>query len=454
MDFVGQPLAGTLLRNAHTQSIEHCTRVLAAVAYGAFDQKWWFDDCLAKGKSLEFFGRYDGTVPIDPRLLEWALNPRLSANLSWRVVTKHLHAKVIWWEGQGVYIGSANMTDRAWNSNYEAGVFLPDDMLESFGLVPQLLKFFNGLRSKSEPLRQEHLDAQRALEKKRDKLMAEALRLEREFDANDPTVKHALSPLAFESKRLPDAALLRFLKEWNDTLQIMRKIAGVVSMPENRPDWIASDVPAGVQADQFLHAYYYRRVRASGEKDAYQSFYDRHHGNKEWALIDAVKWWKESDFDHDQEQRTIDVASKVIKDGFARDRILSLDEEEWVRTIIGVHAFGQHALHVSNAMIGLPPEQSIDAKTEALARWMWRQRTAGGKTPLEVIHHVVWGGPSGETVQRLWHACNSPKWRLGHMKTSILGELIGWVNPNEFPPRNRRTSKGLRSLGYDVSVDL
>ncbi|MEA9931476.1 hypothetical protein [Xanthomonas campestris] len=40
------------------------------------------------------------------------------------------------------------------------------------------------------------------------------------------------------------------------------------------------------------------------------------------------------------------------------------------------------------------------------------------------------------------------------MKTSILGELIGWVNPEEFPPRNRRTSKGLRSLGYDVSVDL
>ncbi|MCF8825480.1 hypothetical protein KIP45_05125 [Xanthomonas campestris pv. raphani] len=207
MKLVGQPLAGMLLRNAHSQSIEHCTRVVAAVAYSTFDQKWWFEDCLIKGKSLEFFGGYDGTVPIDPRLLEWALNPRLSANLSWRVVPTHLHAKVIWWEGQGVYIGSANMTERAWNNNFEAGVFLPDDMLESFGLVPQLLTYFEGLRRHSEPLRQEHLDAQKALEKRRDQIMAAVLRLERGFDANDPTVKHALNPLAFESKRPPKCCL-------------------------------------------------------------------------------------------------------------------------------------------------------------------------------------------------------------------------------------------------------
>ncbi|NYF18588.1 hypothetical protein HDC36_000025 [Xanthomonas sp. JAI131] len=447
-------MAGTLLRNAHTGSIEHCSRVMAAVAYGSFDQKWWFEDCLVKGKLVEFFGRYDGTVPIDPRLLEWALEPRRSANLSWRVVPTHLHAKIIWWEGQGAYIGSANLTDRAWNKNFEAGVFLPDEALETFGLVPQLLSFFQGLRQHSEPLRQEHLDAQKALEKRRNALMTQLRKLEQDFDGSDPTVKHAQNPLAFKAKRPANRAYLRFFEEWNSTLQIMRKIAGIVSLPENRPAWIGSDVPSGVQADQFLHAYYYRQVRGSGEKDAYLTFYERHRNNQEMILADAIRWWKESDFDFSQEQQNIKVAAPAIREGFSKNRILTLNEEEWVRTIVGVHAFGQHALHVSNAMIGLPPEQTLDAKIEALARWMWCQRTAEGKTPLEVVHHVVWGGPVGETVERLWDACNSSKWRLGHMKTSILGELIGWVNPDAFPPRNRRTSKGLRALGYDVSVDL
>lgn len=115
MEFVGQPLTGKLLRNEHINSIQRCSNVIAAVAYAGNDQRWWFEYCLRKGKSLEFFGRYDGTCPIDTQLLEWALQPRHLANLSWRVVPTYLHAKVIWWVGQGAYIGSANLTDRAWN---------------------------------------------------------------------------------------------------------------------------------------------------------------------------------------------------------------------------------------------------------------------------------------------------------------------------------------------------
>lgn len=454
MEFVGQPLVGKMLRNAHVQCITGCNRVLAAVAYASYDQLHWFEDCLLKGKSLEFFGRYDGTCPIDTRLLEWALDPRRSANLSWRVVPSFLHAKVIWWEGKGAYVGSANLTERAWNKNYEAGLFLPDDALETYSLVPHLLGFFDGLRAHSEPLRREHLDAQRQLEKSREALMVQLRKLEREFEQDDPTTKYASNPASYTLRKTEDKAFKRFADEWNSTLQIMRQIAGAVSLPENRPAWIGDEVPVGVQADQFLHAYYYRQVRGSGAKDAYLTFHDRNRRNKEAALAAAVQWWRESAFDTKQEQATIRETAPIIRSSFASDRVLSLTEEEWVHTIIGVHAFGQHALHVSNAMVGLPPDRSREEKTLALARWMWRQRTAEGKSPLEVIHHVVWGGPSGETVQRLWDACSTPKWRLGHMKTSILGELIGWVNPDVFPPRNRRTSKGLRALGFDVNVNL
>jgi hypothetical protein len=37
---------------------------------------------------------------------------------------------------------------------------------------------------------------------------------------------------------------------------------------------------------------------------------------------------------------------------------------------------------------------------------------------------------------------------------SALGELVGWALPNQFPPRNRRTSNAIRALGYDVTIHL
>ncbi|WP_371200120.1 phospholipase, partial [Ectothiorhodospira sp. PHS-1] len=37
---------------------------------------------------------------------------------------------------------------------------------------------------------------------------------------------------------------------------------------------------------------------------------------------------------------------------------------------------------------------------------------------------------------------------------SSLGEIVGWARPDEFPPRNMRTSKGLRALGYNVRIGV
>ena len=39
--------------------------------------------------------------------------------------------------------------------------------------------------------------------------------------------------------------------------------------------------------------------------------------------------------------------------------------------------------------------------------------------------------------------------RLG---VSSLGEMVRWVRPDFSPPRNNRTNKALRALGYDVKL--
>jgi hypothetical protein len=53
---------------------------------------------------------------------------------------------------------------------------------------------------------------------------------------------------------------------------------------------------------------------------------------------------------------------------------------------------------------------------------------------------------------RLWDATSAGEWRIEHLGMSALGEMVGWAAPESFPPRNNRTSKSLRSLGFPVAA--
>ena len=61
---------------------------------------------------------------------------------------------------------------------------------------------------------------------------------------------------------------------------------------------------------------------------------------------------------------------------------------------------------------------------------------------------------NGSVSTRLWNAIRSDDWAIPHVGLSSLGEIVGWARPDEFPPRNMRTSKGLRALGYNVRIGV
>jgi hypothetical protein len=91
-----------------TEVIEPCTRVRAAIAYANRDNMQLFEACAKHLKPLEFFGRYDHTVAIDPVVLKWFLD-KASPNFDCKLVPDILHAKIMWWVDAGAYIGSANL---------------------------------------------------------------------------------------------------------------------------------------------------------------------------------------------------------------------------------------------------------------------------------------------------------------------------------------------------------
>lgn len=392
MRFIAGPLNRQLLQNLLTEMIGECTRVRAAVAYASRDNMQLFDACVRHLKPLEFYGRYDHTVPVDPDVLKWFLN-MASPNYECRLVPDILHAKVIWWVDAGVYIGSANLSDRAWISNIEAGMFLDHDELVEKGMESELIAFFDAIDDKAHPLTKEIYLEQARLAEQRSDLSKREYAAQQQFDKTRKLPKqHGL--VFVDPKRSSEKRFHKFEQDWNETLQVMRSIAARVSASGVRPLWIDETVPAGVQADQFLHAYYYKIVK-DGNRHPYEEFFSRNSKNPELALQDALGWWHEGDFDHDFEKRTIYDWSRRLRDLLAKDRILKLSEIEFVDAVSRVHAIRDHAIKQENEHLGLPDApQAGDDKVQKFGEWLWRQRSPEGKSAVELMHYVVWGDGS------------------------------------------------------------
>lgn len=260
MRFIAGPLNKQLLQNLLGEVIESCTRVRAAVAYASRDNMKLFEACAQHLKPLEFFGRYDHTVAVDPAVLKWFLD-KASPNFDCKLVPDILHAKVIWWVDAGAYIGSANLADRAWISNIEAGTFLPHDELVETGMERELQRFFEEVDDRARPLTKEIYQEQLRLADRRSELSKREYGLEQQFDKDRLLPKN--QGLVFvDTKRSSEKRFQKFEQEWNDTLQVMRSIASRVSAPGAKPGWIDASVAPGVQADQFLHAYSRSRMEA------------------------------------------------------------------------------------------------------------------------------------------------------------------------------------------------
>jgi hypothetical protein len=433
--------------------LDDCTEVKAAIAYAdhGVNDILVFDDCFRRGKKLTFYGRADGSCPIDLRILDWFLK-RKSPNAVCRLVPHWLHAKVIWWVGQGAYIGSANLTDRAWFKNYEAGVYLTDAELEHAGLILELENFFEGLALKSYELTQEEYERQVRQSREREALLKKLRALEHDYEDAHWKLNDRTSPISSDDRQSDAKRIAAFEEEWNKALQKIRDVGDRIALDENRPSWISSEIPTGVQGDQFLHAYYYKQVRPMSERDAFERHHQKNKNDPESALQAAFKWWKETSPDQfEQEANMMERYAPRLKELFAKGKILTLSEEEWVEGLSMVHAFGDHAGKISNDVLGLGKDPGWLVKTETLARMIWSQFSVSGNfTAREVFNHVLWG--SGEVAKRIWTASHEKEYKLRHIGPNIYGELIGWARPNAYPPRNSRTSKALRALGFDVQV--
>ena len=457
MQVVMGELNGVYLRSLLEQALAKSAYAQAAVAYAKGSHEF-FESYKQSNARLEFYGLLDASFAVALPVLDMFLKD-YTGRMQCRLVNGHFHAKVIWWHGYGAYIGSANLTNAAWNMNVECGLFISDDELTVYGVADQLESLFSYLRQISLPLSKETYKNLLELQTSRQAVHVAENEATQKFKKHFGTqLPNKGFTIILSKDQKISHAQLNFVKEWHETLQLLRRLATKFQLMGRRPIWVSPDAPPAVHFDQLLHAYYYGYVRGSDDEgksvEKVEKAYERNKDRLDAAFEEAISWWESLESAPFGEDKFIAVTTTKMRDLLSHEALRKMDLTSFSDAMRGVHSFRTHARQVQNKTFGLPPEytEDLESRTNRLAKWLWEQRTEGGKNVRDVLEFVLYSEQPSGMEERLWMATQNATWRLPHFRKSILGETVGWALPNDFPPRNNRTNKALRSLGYDVEL--
>lgn len=457
MEVVMGELNGVYLRGLLEQALAKSDYAQAAVAYADGSHEF-FERYKKSEARLEFYGLLNKSLAVALPILDLFLKD-YTGRMQCRLINGHFHSKVIWWHGFGAYIGSANLTNAAWDRNVECGLFISEDELAMYGVAVQLESLFSYLRRISLPLSKETYQKLLKLQSSRQAVRVAENEVAQEFKEYFGTqLPHKGFAILLTKDQAINHAQQNFVKEWHETLQLLRRLAAKFQQLNLRPAWVSPDASPAVHFDQILHAYYYSYIRGSDDEgksvEKVERAYERNKNRLDAAFEEAVSWWTTLEKAPYGEDEFIAVTAKRSRDLFAHDAVRDMNLESFSDAMRGVHSFRTHARQVQNKTFGLPAghQEDIETRANRLAKWMWEQRTESGKNVREVLEFVLYGDHPSDMEERLWIATQDAAWRLPHFGKSILGETVGWARPADFPPRNNRTNKALRALGYDVEL--
>lgn len=362
------------------------------------------------------------------------------------------HPKIVWLRGVGVYIGSANLTNAGWWDNLECGVWFTQDEIERDNLESQLNGMFSVIAKRSTGVPPGHLAALRRLDAQRAELTA----AERAFQAQ---VDKELGNLAGQDKPIRPttnaggAARQQFISDWQNGLELLRKIV-VETKTRAWPSWVLKNTHPAIVQDQATEYWYHRNIRLSGDSvEAIEALHRKNRDDPAAALDQVFAEWQA--FDGDEKWAYfINEAPRRVGQLLQRQALDELDEDRLYEILYATHAAREHARQMRKKDLGdVGTTSTSEVRSRLFAQYLLGQESTTGKTVQDVLRYVIWGDDQTPDIgERIWDATQEEEWKLPHLGPSILGEIVGYARPDEYPPRNGRVSKTLAALGYDGVV--
>lgn len=452
-------LNGTRLLDLMNGAVGRCNRISAAVAYASRTDPF-FEHCQQHGIFLEYYGLLDEGAAVSISVLQQMLRAG-PLSVQPRVIKGHFHSKIIWWHGYGAYIGSANLTANAWFTNVECGVFFEDSEILGHSLESDLQLQLDYLWKVSEPVTSELVNALDKLRPVRSDAYVAQKRLRSQFELATGGIKTHVGLTSY-GPPTETTAFTQFTSEWNETLELLRGLRKEFQRIGKSPTWVEPTADPTVHFDQFLHAFYYVKVRDEGNDeesartvDLVNRSHEKNRSDTVAALQEAIDWWAAIPEAPYGEDEFIHITAPRMRLAFSEPKLREWTIQDFQDVFFDVHAFRMHARQMRNVYLGLPRDhkENIRARSDRVATWLWNQpRTESQAHIRELLKFLIWGESPFSMVERLWSVTREERWRYDHFGPSTLGEAVGWARPSDFPPRNNRTNKALRALGHNVRL--
>ncbi|RYD02487.1 hypothetical protein N752_24470 [Desulforamulus aquiferis] len=273
-------------------------KVYASIAYSSSD--FLLKEVINKKIELEWYGLFNYDEATKLELLGKALSNK--QYIRFYPIVDFFHPKVVYFENYGIYIGSANMTEKALYYNIEAGVFLTMEEIQRENYLPQILDYFNELKSLSTPMTDDDYEIYSQFIKHKKEISPQHNEMEenlkRKFRDRFPHYikpKEGAKNFGKSKDNKQDVRKKAFIQEWKSTQHELKTIMDKIQKQGNLPNWIPKTDAYGIVADQFLHSYYYSKIKEENDRkslEIVEKLFKQNTKNKEKALEDALNWWR------------------------------------------------------------------------------------------------------------------------------------------------------------------
>lgn len=449
MRLVANWINGIYLRDLleEVRGSKSCEEVSAAVAYVTFAD-YLIDFCVEADVPLKLFCLFNSEARPSPGPVARCLD-RFTRGWQLWFTANYYHPKIIWFRGAGAYVGSANLSQAAWDWNTEAGFFFEQDEMARYSLDTQLTAFFEAIKPRFRRATREDLDAIKLLAKDAQELNSAKERLRDRFQKLVATVPGSDSPAAVEHHVSP--VKVAFVQDWTSTLETLRRMQSRLDLFHKKSGrrWVPPNTPLAFEVDQALNHYYEKYV-LGGDLERLHELNVR---DSEEATDQMFGEWITEEIP-EEGRLLLEEWYPTVRALLQREHLKHFTLEQWKTICSRCNAIREVAKHLRPATLGKPSgtTATLDEHAEWYAEFTWNQRTEGGRTLAEMLHYLVWEDQP-LAPDRVWNVANEREWHLPYFGIGSAGEIIGLARPEDFPPRNNRISRALFALGFDVLHD-
>jgi hypothetical protein len=360
--------------------------------------------------------------PTSPKALQDAMN---DPNVDVRYFTgPSFHTKLYMFADRIAFVGSANLTGAAATTNQEVLVALPSDDTR----LQDLALLFGEYWNQAAVLNDEALADYR-------KLYLQKQNIETDIDKLDQLVMDKLGRIEFANidrdKRKQSKENLfveSYRKTYQKAVSAFARIRdvylqfGVRKVPEE-------ELPLRLEIDSFFS--FVRDEFTKGD-----SWLETPLGwgaVRQQAVRLCIDEWNKTPWFHLEDEIANTNYPRLIKAFATEASIKAADDDQLFEALLTLHSFHDRLRFHPGGLVGL------------------RQAFMESNPPEKIRSSLAYlvHGP-GDLIERMANLIYSSEYKLEQFGPANVQELVGWMNREDLPVINGRTTKVLRYFGFDV----